>query len=516
LDVDQVRSTFLDFIRPMPCYGCSFFPACGELPPSGFFEYRTQNWFIGVGPNGVVVMDFDILKYVQILPWKDLTWTPGADQLVFQTFKNGRPKEIYLITPQSYLISNLCEVMKYKWAKDHGILPQLKNKIVNPLHIMKTTTTDHLGKHEPSFDSLGKKMKGKLKESIGEKSSQEGFHSEESQFLYYGDKLDNIMVDTTLPQNYSVAADTIIGSDAYNAKKKETRKQNRQKGKMEPPMKTPKSQETPNDEAHTQSLNVLKSDQKSNNRNSTALLAQLSENLIEKNSANQENKPTAQPVTQIAVTNTYRTTPLNSRRGRPILKADLGQQSNTELDLLESIDAVDSSKTPIKISPSNRNRLRSDGRNASDVSAAEAELLATLDDADQNLPISPSKRTPVNAFKVNVESAKTSEPQSHILDYYDSATPSPRQKIVPANSHSPSGNSPLMKAQSNTELKSVGSFAKQQPKEKFSVKGSGGIKQRSSSIFHMDSHIGGLAPVVIIDKRMSIIKEPNGEDEVPP
>lgn len=51
---------FLEFIRHMPCYGSSFFPVCAELPPSGFFEFRTQNWFLGSGPNGMCIIDTDV------------------------------------------------------------------------------------------------------------------------------------------------------------------------------------------------------------------------------------------------------------------------------------------------------------------------------------------------------------------------------------------------------------------------------------------------------------------------
>lgn len=53
------RQAFLSIVRKWDSYGCSFFPACAEIPPSGFFEYRTQNWAIGVGPNGFVIIDYD-------------------------------------------------------------------------------------------------------------------------------------------------------------------------------------------------------------------------------------------------------------------------------------------------------------------------------------------------------------------------------------------------------------------------------------------------------------------------
>lgn len=409
LDVEQVRSAFLDFVRPMPCYGCSFFPACGELPPSGFFEYRTQNWFIGVGPNGAVVMDFDILKYIQILPWKDLSWTPGADQLVFSTFKNGRPKQIYLITPQSYLIANLCEVMKYKWAKEHGILPP-KKKIVNPLHIVQTTKGKQVplkdkstsGRLIASLDNLGKKLKVTVtsRNNLREKISKDSGES----VLISGDELNNIMVDNNIPSNHNIAADTIIGSDAYLARKTKQRKQNRQRGVIvpttadgqNPQEESSEPQENQIDKTHAQSLNFLLTEAKINIQKPMSPLSQTPEKLNERVSIKQE---TSLMETQKLMPNAFRTGSQNSRR-----------------------------------KPS---------------STTEKELLSVLDDANQ-----------VNSF---------------------------------------------------------GSYAKPQPKEKFSLKGAGGLKQRSSAVFHMDSHIGGLAPVIIIDKRESSVKRPNlMENEVRP
>ncbi|KAH9252424.1 hypothetical protein BASA81_009625 [Batrachochytrium salamandrivorans] len=59
LSSSEARNAFLETVRSWPCYGCSFFPACMELPPSGFFEYRTQNYFIGLNYSGIVIVDFD-------------------------------------------------------------------------------------------------------------------------------------------------------------------------------------------------------------------------------------------------------------------------------------------------------------------------------------------------------------------------------------------------------------------------------------------------------------------------
>ena len=46
-------------MRKWPCYGASIFPCCAEVPPNGFFEHRTQDWCIAVGPNGISIIDYE-------------------------------------------------------------------------------------------------------------------------------------------------------------------------------------------------------------------------------------------------------------------------------------------------------------------------------------------------------------------------------------------------------------------------------------------------------------------------
>lgn len=56
----ECRVAILDFFRTHPCYGGSFFPCCYQLPPNGFFELRTQMWYICIGFNGISVIDTEI------------------------------------------------------------------------------------------------------------------------------------------------------------------------------------------------------------------------------------------------------------------------------------------------------------------------------------------------------------------------------------------------------------------------------------------------------------------------
>ncbi|KAH6568674.1 hypothetical protein BASA60_008539 [Batrachochytrium salamandrivorans] len=118
LSSSEARNAFLETVRSWPCYGCSFFPACMELPPSGFFEYRTQNYFIGLNYSGIVIVDFDQNRYVHILPWDDIYWEFSRDSFSIFLHKDAKAKDITLISPQSPIINNVALRLQSKWR--HG------------------------------------------------------------------------------------------------------------------------------------------------------------------------------------------------------------------------------------------------------------------------------------------------------------------------------------------------------------------------------------------------------------
>jgi hypothetical protein len=303
LGVDELMESFLEYLRTMPSYGCTFFPVCGELPPDGFFEYRTQHWLIGVGINGVTVVDTEIFRYVNVLPWKDLSWKSAPDQLKMTTLKNGKSKVLYFITPQSELISNMCKKMKYKWAKETGLLKSKddEEEEVHQTHTVPVSTKQDIKKIQllsmsrsqaslgglsiyadtitKSLDRLKRSQSNDLhdddkpeleevhqtnavpvstkqdikksqllsisrsKASLGGLSiyadtitkSLDRLKRSQSNDLYENDKsviltkddIAGYLEDTVLPPNFQAAEETIIGSNAYNQKKKEKQKQNR-------------------------------------------------------------------------------------------------------------------------------------------------------------------------------------------------------------------------------------------------------------------------------------------------
>ena len=56
------RMLYLQYVRQWSCYGSAWFPACKEIPPGGYFEFRTQKWLLGLNAEGFVVVDQN--KYV--------------------------------------------------------------------------------------------------------------------------------------------------------------------------------------------------------------------------------------------------------------------------------------------------------------------------------------------------------------------------------------------------------------------------------------------------------------------
>lgn len=115
------RQGFLSHIRLLDCYGCSLFPTCAEVPPSGFFEYRTQNWMLAPGPNALMLIDYETHQYVWKFKWENIRWTSSSDQIYIVEYSTGKQKQIELITPQAKIIDNLCKRLKYKWAREQGM-----------------------------------------------------------------------------------------------------------------------------------------------------------------------------------------------------------------------------------------------------------------------------------------------------------------------------------------------------------------------------------------------------------
>lgn len=50
---------YLQFVRQFPFYGATYFTACFNLPPRGFFEYRDENILLAVSTDSISLIHGD-------------------------------------------------------------------------------------------------------------------------------------------------------------------------------------------------------------------------------------------------------------------------------------------------------------------------------------------------------------------------------------------------------------------------------------------------------------------------
>ncbi|KAJ3290500.1 FERM domain-containing protein 8 [Borealophlyctis nickersoniae] len=120
-----LRQMYLEHVRRWACYGCSFFPVCKDKPPHGFFEFRLQQMQVGIGTEGVVILDMKKGFYMHVHQWPSINWTHASDKLIFvfsatpSTTSSTTPKreKVKLYTPQSRMIHNLALRCKYLYYK---------------------------------------------------------------------------------------------------------------------------------------------------------------------------------------------------------------------------------------------------------------------------------------------------------------------------------------------------------------------------------------------------------------
>ena len=209
---------FMAFVRKMPSYGCSFFPTCTQLPPSGFFEYRSQNWFIGVGPNAVVILDSTYGKLVHVFKWNEIYWRSAPDQFTIMVTRREKYKEFAFITPQAAIVANLCKKLKYTYFKETGALAfkpsstpvQVSGKISTISNVPNARKIQFQNKASlrtmfKSFD----KMKRSVDKLTTSKGSQDILNT--NAILITMAEIRNYLPDADLPENYVTPERGIIG-----------------------------------------------------------------------------------------------------------------------------------------------------------------------------------------------------------------------------------------------------------------------------------------------------------------
>lgn len=127
---------YLQLVRQWPVYGSTFFIACLNIPPKGFFEHRTENLYIAVNSEGITITDADkvvraffsglsslttppeftlfsffelsrVQKVLHAFTYDDIIWDATKDTFVIEHGPDGALQELTLITPQGSLIASL-------------------------------------------------------------------------------------------------------------------------------------------------------------------------------------------------------------------------------------------------------------------------------------------------------------------------------------------------------------------------------------------------------------------------
>jgi hypothetical protein len=163
----QLQYRYLNYVRNFRAYGCSFFPVCHEPPPAGFFEFRIHKWHIGIGPEGLIVIEKNKGTYHFIDAWENVKWIHSPDTFVI--YENNpnttRPHKFRLISPQSHLIHNLAARLAYL-SLNKSTLP---SRVIPPPSVVPAVTSpvesgvmknDQSSKRPPSrqFSRVGDKL----------------------------------------------------------------------------------------------------------------------------------------------------------------------------------------------------------------------------------------------------------------------------------------------------------------------------------------------------------------------
>ncbi|TPX43817.1 hypothetical protein SeMB42_g04568 [Synchytrium endobioticum] len=115
------RMLYLQYVRQWSCYGSAWFPACREVPPGGFFEFRTQKWLLGLNAEGFVAVDQNKYKVAFAQPWEQVEWTFSPDTFIVDYRHDRQKLQLTVITPQAAMIDNLATRQAYlvdKQAQD--------------------------------------------------------------------------------------------------------------------------------------------------------------------------------------------------------------------------------------------------------------------------------------------------------------------------------------------------------------------------------------------------------------
>jgi hypothetical protein len=417
-------------------------------------------------------MDFEIQKYVHVMKWNEVTWKTGPDQLYFQVDKNGKQKEYKLISPQHKIVENLCLKLKYKWAKETGLLKS-KSKTKGELEVVvvhkrdemkekqKASSMNNLKKSQGSLenlkskatvlktsvDKLAKKIASGSKDKLSQEMIDNAKKSQNS--VVSEEKLRELIPETILPKDYHNP------NSAPNSPRQDARK-SRMIGKD-------------SQKVVASSANATGTAPKSGESPQTSKTARTSQD---------------QPTTPNSTSST-----------------------TSESKLISPNGFQNSPRTAKKLS-ANKNPRRGQTED-------EKALLQQLESVNPNQPTSPfaqkTRLKPVVEIKSpstpspEIASNLTESPQSVTmpehpkLQHSQSLVTADDRKHITGHAHSHSASD----TQTHERTGSLGTYVKP-TRQSSQVKQQGiQVNKRATVLFGFDDHLGGIGPTQLIDKRAS-------------
>ncbi|KAJ3125160.1 hypothetical protein HK098_000534 [Nowakowskiella sp. JEL0407] len=129
------RMLYLQYVRQWSYYGTSFFPICKDVPPGGFFEFRTVQLLLGVGAEGLVIVDVDKHKLIFEVLWEKSSWVFSKDTfLIKYQSLSGKEHSMRLISPQSPIINNVS-------VRATHLIKKMETELENQRNLQRGNTT---------------------------------------------------------------------------------------------------------------------------------------------------------------------------------------------------------------------------------------------------------------------------------------------------------------------------------------------------------------------------------------
>lgn len=123
---------YLSICRKWGYYGGTYFAACKNVPPSGYFELRSDHLWVAVSTEGLTIMDDDRHKMGWYGAYDGISWECTTDSITIEYTAPATPNvpskrmRTVLITPQAHLIDSLASRAVYNIERAERRLKRAK------------------------------------------------------------------------------------------------------------------------------------------------------------------------------------------------------------------------------------------------------------------------------------------------------------------------------------------------------------------------------------------------------